>query len=332
MHVLTLFLCGFLCSFSAFSSLPLDEETSQVVQNRTSNFIDIKTLYENWDGSRDWMIGNQSDKFQESVRYISWDLEYTGFRLEDRLVQISGYELINGVAERSYHTYLNPGDKKSSTYAEAAHKLTPGFLKQQPKFKDIFDDLMRFIGSDICLFHNATSDVRMLGQEIERLPRIGEEYTIYYKCTYNMSRRDDLRSKNPEKVYNSPLKKKVIRCIPHDEIEKRNEKKRALNEQNKKKRADKKRKREDSQDTPLDKGIKKKKTLKKKSYKLQDLTKGISAEDVAAMHDIDLKNRYKGHDIPSARQNMDHDAFTDVTKTLYVIEQLKPDVSKKEKK
>src|SRR3546814_4353998 len=84
----------------------------------------------------------------DRMREIVLDTETTGLDAAggDRLVEIACLELVNHLPTgRSFQRYLNP-DREVSKGAADVHGLTTEFLADQPRFADIVDEFLGFIG------------------------------------------------------------------------------------------------------------------------------------------------------------------------------------------
>ena len=104
------------------------------------------------------------------MREIVLDTETTGLSPDngDRVVEIGCVELINHVpTSNTFQVYLNP-EKQMDPGAEKVHGLTNEFLADKPKFIDIADDFLSFIGSSTLVAHNADFDVGFLNSELSR--------------------------------------------------------------------------------------------------------------------------------------------------------------------
>lgn len=103
------------------------------------------------------------------MREIVFDTETTGLDPAngDRIVEIGCVELVNHVPTgRVYHQYLNP-ERSMSEEVIAVHGLTEQFLSDKPKFSEIADEFLAFIGSDSSLVaHNASFDMKFLNAEL----------------------------------------------------------------------------------------------------------------------------------------------------------------------
>ncbi len=105
------------------------------------------------------------------MREIIFDTETTGLESKvDRVIEIGGIELINHFPSgRTFHVYINPGDRKVHPDALAVHGITDEFLKDKPSFAEIVDDLMTFFDGAKWIAHNATFDMGFINAEFERL-------------------------------------------------------------------------------------------------------------------------------------------------------------------
>ena len=104
------------------------------------------------------------------MREIVLDTETTGLSPDngDRVVEIGCVELINHVpTSNTFQVYLNP-EKQMDPWAEKVHGLTNEFLVDKPKFIDVADDFLSFIGSSTLVAHNADFDVGFLNSELSR--------------------------------------------------------------------------------------------------------------------------------------------------------------------
>jgi DNA polymerase-3 subunit epsilon len=91
------------------------------------------------------------------MREIVLDTETTGLSPSegDRIVEIACLELIDRKPTGKYfQSYVNP-ERRSHPIARRIHGLSSAFLKTQPKFHEIVDDLMEFIGDADLAIHNA---------------------------------------------------------------------------------------------------------------------------------------------------------------------------------
>lgn len=108
------------------------------------------------------------------TREIVFDTETTGFNPEggDRLVEIGAIELINHMPTGNhFHCYINP-ERDMPQGAFEVHGLSSEFLKSYPKFHEVADDFLEFIGEDSKLVaHNAAFDMNFINFELEKSGR-----------------------------------------------------------------------------------------------------------------------------------------------------------------
>ncbi|MBA4763913.1 DNA polymerase III subunit epsilon [Qipengyuania huizhouensis] len=102
------------------------------------------------------------------MREIVFDTETTGLdpKTGDRMVEIGCVELFNLVPTgKTYHAYYNP-ERDMPAGAEAVHGLSSAFLADKPLFRDIFHELLEFIGDAPLIAHNAGFDFGFLNAEL----------------------------------------------------------------------------------------------------------------------------------------------------------------------
>lgn len=98
------------------------------------------------------------------------DTETTGLNVDqgDRLIEIGVVEY-EGMSPtgRTYHTYINPGDRQVQAGAIQVHGITNEMLKDAPAFADIADEFLDFIGNCPLVIYNAGFDLGFLNAELE---------------------------------------------------------------------------------------------------------------------------------------------------------------------
>jgi DNA polymerase III subunit epsilon len=107
------------------------------------------------------------------MRQIVLDTETTGLEpsLGHRIIEIGCVELLNRrVTGRTFHRYLNP-ERDIDLGAEAVHGLQRQDLARQPRFMEVADDLLEFIGGSELVIHNAEFDISFLDAELRRAGR-----------------------------------------------------------------------------------------------------------------------------------------------------------------
>ncbi len=104
------------------------------------------------------------------MREVVLDTETTGFDAVggDRLVEIGCIELINHVpTNKSFWRYVNP-ERDVPQAAFQVHGLSAEFLSDKPKFAEVADALLEFVGDSPLIIHNAEFDMKFINVELER--------------------------------------------------------------------------------------------------------------------------------------------------------------------
>ncbi|ABS62871.1 DNA polymerase III, epsilon subunit [Parvibaculum lavamentivorans DS-1] len=107
------------------------------------------------------------------MREIVLDTETTGISPNDghRLVEIGCLELFNHVVTGKYfHAYIDP-ERDMPEGAFRIHGLSSDFLRGKPKFAEVADDFLAFIGEDPLVIHNAAFDMGFINAELKRIGR-----------------------------------------------------------------------------------------------------------------------------------------------------------------
>lgn len=116
------------------------------------------------------------------MREIVLDTETTGLDPADghRIVEIGAVELLNHMPTgRTYHQYLNP-DRPMPKEAFEVHGLGDDFLRDKPRFRQIGQAFLDFIGESRLVIHNAAFDMKFLNAELSQaaLPRLSMDRAI----------------------------------------------------------------------------------------------------------------------------------------------------------
>ncbi len=103
------------------------------------------------------------------MREIVLDTETTGFEPREghRIVEIGALELDNHLPTgKTYHVYINP-ERPMPTDAFNVHGLGDEFLADKPKFAEIADEFLAFVGDSKMIIHNAKFDMNFINAELE---------------------------------------------------------------------------------------------------------------------------------------------------------------------
>lgn len=103
------------------------------------------------------------------MREIVFDTETTGLdpKTGDRLVEIGCVEVVNRFPTgRNFHVYINPG-RSVPKEAFDVHGLSDEFLADKPRFDDIADAFVTFVGDAQLVAHNASFDMGFINFELK---------------------------------------------------------------------------------------------------------------------------------------------------------------------
>ncbi|MGO8737938.1 DNA polymerase III subunit epsilon [Rhodoblastus sp.] len=111
------------------------------------------------------------------LREIVIDTETTGLDASagDRIVEIAALELLNGVkSENRFHYYINP-DREIPDSAFRVHGISNDMVADKPRFSEVVEEFISFIGSDPIVAHNAEFDLAFINAELRRIGRAALE-------------------------------------------------------------------------------------------------------------------------------------------------------------
>ena len=107
------------------------------------------------------------------MREVVLDTETTGIDPTNghRMVEVACLELVNHLPTgRQFQRHLHP-ERDVPADAVAVHGLTAEFLADKPRFAEVVEELLAFIGDAPLVMHNAEFDTRFLNAELMRLDR-----------------------------------------------------------------------------------------------------------------------------------------------------------------
>ena len=103
------------------------------------------------------------------MREIVLDTETTGLDVKKghRLIEIGACEMINHViTNKTFQVYINP-QREIDTSAVNVHGISNEDLIDKPKFSEICDEFLDFIGNSALIIHNADFDVSFINNELK---------------------------------------------------------------------------------------------------------------------------------------------------------------------
>lgn len=105
------------------------------------------------------------------MRQIVLDTETTGLEPKQghRVIEIGCVEMVDRqLTGNNFHQYLKP-DREIDAGAIEVHGITNEFLDDKPRFKDVVEDLVVYLGDAELVIHNAPFDVGFLNHELKML-------------------------------------------------------------------------------------------------------------------------------------------------------------------
>ncbi len=100
---------------------------------------------------------------------IFLDIETTGlsFRDKHKIVEIACIETNELIpTKKVFHKIINP-EREVPEEAFKIHGYSSNFLKDKPKFPEIADELLDFIGGNDLIIHNASFDIPFINHELK---------------------------------------------------------------------------------------------------------------------------------------------------------------------
>jgi len=107
------------------------------------------------------------------MREIVFDTETTGLDPGDghRVIELGCVELIDHLPSgETFHAYLNP-ERAVPVESQRIHGLSDEFLADKPRFSEIVDPFLEFLGDSPLVIHNASFDIKFINAELVRVPR-----------------------------------------------------------------------------------------------------------------------------------------------------------------
>lgn len=126
------------------------------------------------------------------MRQVILDTETTGLDplQGHRIIEIAAVELRNRrIGAKAFHHYLNP-EREIDFGAQRVHGISLETLRDKPKFCDIVDEFLEFIGDAEVLIHNAAFDEAFLNAELNAIGR--EALRTYCKITCTLAMAKEL--------------------------------------------------------------------------------------------------------------------------------------------
>jgi len=107
------------------------------------------------------------------VSEIFLDIETTGLSFKDnhKIVEIACLETNEFIpTKRVFHKLINP-ERNVPEEAYKIHGYSTDFLKDKPKFHEVADELLTFIGKKDLIIHNASFDLPFINHELKLIKK-----------------------------------------------------------------------------------------------------------------------------------------------------------------
>jgi DNA polymerase-3 subunit epsilon len=103
--------------------------------------------------------------------FVAIDVETTGLGpTRHRIIEVAAIRFSGGIEQDRYETLIQP-DRRIPKYITKLTGLADGHLEDAPRFADIADALVEFVGNQAIVGHNVGFDLSFLNAELKRLDR-----------------------------------------------------------------------------------------------------------------------------------------------------------------
>lgn len=141
------------------------------------------------DGDTIAFVGDDHDAIELSnTGYVVFDLETTGAKTPPcRITEIGAYRVVGGEIVDEFKTLVNP-EMPIPFFISLLTGITDEMVADAPRFADVADDFLAFIGDSVLVAHNVGFDMRFLNHEVGR---IYENYRLANPslCTVQLARK-----------------------------------------------------------------------------------------------------------------------------------------------
>lgn len=122
-----------------------------------------------------------------NTTFVVFDLETTGAKAPPcRITEIGAFKVENCIVTDQFHTLVNP-ETPISAFITDLTGISDEMVANAPRFAEVVDDFLRFIGDSVLVAHNSHFDLSFLNHEIGRVHeecRIGNANL----CTVRLAR------------------------------------------------------------------------------------------------------------------------------------------------
>ena len=122
------------------------------------------------------------------TEFVVFDLETTGAKCPPcRVTEIGAFRVKNCKIADKFHTLVNP-ETSIPLFITQLTGISDEMVKNAPKFREIADKFLNFIGDAVLVAHNAAFDMRFLNHEV-KLVYEGYKVANPHLCTVQLSRK-----------------------------------------------------------------------------------------------------------------------------------------------
>jgi len=122
-----------------------------------------------------------------TAEFVALDVETTGSKTpQGRVMEVAAYRVIKGEVAEHFHSLVNP-EQPIPPFIRALTGIDEQMVATAPRFAEIANELIEFIGDSVVVAHNAKFDLEFLNYEIGR---VYEDYRLGNAslCTVQLSR------------------------------------------------------------------------------------------------------------------------------------------------
>lgn len=120
--------------------------------------------------------------------YVVFDFETTGAKVPPcRVTEVGAYRITDGKIVDEFQTLINP-ECEIPLFISQLTGISDSMVKDAPKFAEIAEELLDFMGDSVLVAHNSSFDMRFLNHEIGMIHQ-GYRIKNPQLCTVQLSRR-----------------------------------------------------------------------------------------------------------------------------------------------
>ena len=168
--------------------MKIEQSTPDMARLLVSDLIEIDPRLQLIEDTVELIKHNVERRKLAESEFVVFDLETTGAKTPPcRITEIGAYRIKNGAIVGEFHTLVNP-EMQIPPFITQLTGISNQMVRHEPKFAEIAEDFLEFIGDSVLVAHNAHFDMRFLNHEIGR---IYADYRVAnpHLCTVQLSRK-----------------------------------------------------------------------------------------------------------------------------------------------